>query len=224
MPQQIPVTEDLNAMLENMRTVATRQLANLEAEIDAAQRKIIELKTVNASDCVNSIVQNLKARRNEAFKKLDGTMHAASSLKTYFALRNKRKKDGLDPSFYTSSKEQMDSYHLKAEEIALAFITDDQIQAYANAAAARFGCSSNSPPAAQLAESHNLMIDKLHSLNEARDELKKRIDGLFSVESQAKQLTPPPATQPNQVMRPNGDIEFKNGNSVWVIPADRRAA
>lgn len=190
-------TTDLNEMLENMRAIASQQLSEIEADIESTQEQILILKKVSANDCFNLIVRNLKARRYDGFAKLEQTMQAASSLNTFHPIRNGNKKDGLNPpSFYMHGKKQIDSYSLKLDELAAAFITDEQIEDYANAASARFGCSSETKPAEQLAKLHDTMIEDLQLRKENRDELKKRIAGLFSVESQAKQLPPSPTNKP----------------------------
>jgi len=204
-------SHDIADMLQKMQQAANQKLAELDSEIAATHGQITAQRKVGYTDCVNAIVERIKAQRDEDLDALDTSMSIFGVLRGHQELSAFNLHADGSSSISAPSKHVFSAYDLSQKNIDRALLTDQQILAYAQAAAKRFGCMETTPGAATLATDHEIAIQHLKKLHDQKLELNRRVASLLFAESEAKKATDQPG-QPD----PTKPIVFNDGKFVML--------
>ncbi len=208
-----PTSDDITSMLQKMQHDANQKLSELDSEIAATHAKITAQRKVGYTDCVNAIVERIKAQRDEDLDALDTSMGIFGVLRGHQALSSFNLHSDGSSSISAPSKYVFSAYDLAQKNIDRALLTDQQILAYAQAAAKRFGCMETTPGAATLAGDHEISIQRLKKLHDQKLELNRRVASLMFAQSEAMAMKA--TDQPGQP-DPTKPIVFNDGKFVML--------
>lgn len=189
MPQK-PITDDVGTMFESMVATARQKLTEIDSEITSANAQISASSQVSYTDCFNMICEKLKMQRDSDLKDLDSLMKDTSYLGSHEQLTSISVHGDGSTSLSKRARSSFSLYALSQTNIACALLTDATIEAYAKAAAKRFGCLEATPNTATLAASRELATHKLERLYGEKMRINKRVASLLFAEAEVQKPAP----------------------------------